>query len=73
MGLSSSAPWLAYYGSTPASIDYPHLTMYQMLAETARMYPGNIAYHFMGKETSYGEFLRRIEAAAKGLWELGIR
>ncbi|MDD6679281.1 MAG: class I adenylate-forming enzyme family protein [Firmicutes bacterium] len=73
MGLSSSAPWLAYYGSTPASIDYPHLTMYQMLAETARMYPGNIAYHFMGKETSYGEFLRRIEAAAKGLWEMGIR
>ena len=73
MGLSASAPWLAYYGNTPASLDYPHLTMYQMLAQTASKYPKQTAYVFMGKETSYADFMKRIEAAAKGLVNLGIR
>ena len=73
MGLSASAPWLAYYGSTPASLDYPHKTMYQVLASTAKQYPSSTAYVFMGKETSYSAFLKRIESAAKGLYHMGIR
>ena len=73
MGLSASAPWLAYYGNTPASLDYPHLTMYQMLAQTAAKYPKQTAYVFMGKETSYTSFMKRIDAAARGLVNLGIR
>ncbi|MBR4989933.1 MAG: AMP-binding protein [Oscillospiraceae bacterium] len=72
MGLSASAPWRAYYGSTPASLDYPHLTMYQMLSQTAAKYPKQTAYIFMGKKTSYSEFMKRIEDAAKGLVKLGI-
>ena len=39
MGLSSSSPWLKYYGKTPASLDYPHATMYQMVAAAARRKP----------------------------------
>ena len=73
MGLSSSAPWTAFYGSTPVTLDYPHKTMYQMVADTAVRYPKNTAYVFMGKETSYETFLQRIEAAAKGLYHMGIR
>ena len=72
MGLSASALWRAYYGSTPASLDYPHLTMYQMLSQTAAKYPKQTAYIFMGKKTSYSEFMKRIEDAAKGLVKLGI-
>ena len=72
MGLSASAPWRAFYGNTPVSLDYPNLTMYQLLQRNARQYPNQIAYSFMGKETSYGAFLNRIEAAAKGLVNLGI-
>ncbi|MBQ7801335.1 MAG: AMP-binding protein [Oscillospiraceae bacterium] len=73
MGLSSSAPWTAFYGSTPATLDYPHKTMYEMVADTAGRYPKNNAYIFMGKETSYEAFLQRIEAAARGLYHMGIR
>ena len=73
MGLSSSSPWLNYYGNTPASLDYPHLTMYQMVAQAAQRKPNNTAYVFMGKKTSYQEFMQRIEAAAKGLYKMGIR
>ena len=73
MGLSASAPWRNYYGNTPVSLDYPHLTMYQLLRNNARQYMNNTAYVFMGKETTYASFAKRIEAAAKGLYHMGIR
>ena len=72
MSISASAPWLAYYGSTPASIDYPDQTMYQLLAETAVKYPGQTAYIFQGKKTTFAQFMTRIDAAAKGLTAIGI-
>ncbi len=73
MGLSATAPWLKYYGDTPATIDYPHATMYQMIAKAAKEYPNNTAYVFQGKKTSFPEFHDRILAAARGLYAMGIR
>ena len=72
MSLSSSAPWLSFYGSTPASIKYPRTTMYQQVAAAAERYPDNIAYCFMGKKTTYAAFLARIDSAARGLTAIGI-
>ena len=73
MAISATAPWLSYYGNTPASLDYPHKTMYQLLSQTAKQYPDATAYIFMGKKTSFSAFMKRIEAAAKGLVNMGIR
>ena len=73
MGLSAATPWTKYYGSTPASLDYPHKTMFQLLSQTARQYPGNTAYIFQDKKTTYAQFMQRIDAAAKGLYHMGIR
>ena len=73
MGISATAPWLSFYGNTPATINYPHKTMYQMVCEAAKQYPNNTAYVFQGKETSYAAFVKRIDAAAKGLYNMGIR
>ena len=46
--------------------------MYQMLHETAQKYPQSTAYVFMGKKTSYEAFMKRIDAAARGLVAMGI-
>ncbi len=73
MGISATAPWRAFYGNTPATIDYPSKTMYQMVAQTAKRYPDHIAYTFMGKQTTYRVFMNRILAAAKGLVKMGIQ
>ena len=73
MGISASAPWTKYYGTTPTSLDYPHKTMFELLSHTAKQYPDYIAYVFQGKKTTYSQFMKRIEAAAKGLYHLGIR
>ena len=73
MGISASAPWLRFYGNTPAHLDYPEKTMYQLVSEAAKRYPDNTAYLFMGKKTTFREFHSRIEAAARGLVAMGIR
>ncbi len=73
MGISASAPWRAFYGNTPTTLNYPHKTMYELVAEAAKRYPNNVAYCFMGKETRFSAFLGRIEAAAKGFYNMGIR
>ena len=73
MNLSSAAPWTAYYGNTPVSLNYPQKTMYQMLRDTAVQYPDHIAYVFMGKKTSYSVFLRRIDRTARALTAMGIK
>ena len=72
MSLSASAPWLNYYGTTPKTLEYPHVTMFELLAEVARKYPENIAYEFMGKGTTYQTFIRRIELTAKAFQAMGI-
>ena len=72
MSLSASLPWLAFYGNTPATLDYPDKTMYALLAETAQAYPNNIAYIFQGKKTTYAQFMDRIDNAARWLFHLGI-
>ena len=73
MPSSTSAPWLRFYGDTPATIDYPDCSMYCLVAESAAKYPQHIAYIFQGKQTSYGDFLQRIDSAARGLYAMGIR
>ena len=72
MGLSATAPWRNFYGNTPKTLDYPQLTMYQLLRQTGLQYPDATAYVFMGKKTTYQAFLERIDKAAKGLTALGI-
>ncbi len=72
MSLSASAPWLAYYGNTPANLKYPNKTIYQLVADAAKQHPDNIAYQFQGKKTTYRQFMARIDAAAQGLVSMGI-
>jgi len=72
MSISSSAPWLRFYGNTPHTLDYPQKTMFQMIQTAAARYPNNIAYEFMGKKTTFAEFVRRVEQTAAALLGLGI-
>ena len=73
MSSFASAPWCKFYGSTPAHLTYPKKTIYQMIRATCEKFPDNIAYEFMGKETTYREFLQRIERTARAYYALGIR
>ena len=73
MSISSSAPWLKYYGDTPHHLKYPQKTIYEMVKDAADKYPRNYAYEFMGKKMTYAEFMQKIDAAAKAYMALGIQ
>ena len=72
MPLSASAPWVKFYGNTPQHIDYPRKTMYQLVSQTAKTYPDHIAYDFMGKKTTFAQFMTRIELTARAFAAMGI-
>ena len=51
MGISASAPWLRFYGNTPAHLDYPEKTMFDMVKRIADIYPDEPAYEFFDIKT----------------------
>ena len=54
-------------------LDYPEKTMFQMIEEISRKYPGESAYEFYRKKTSYRSFVRQIEEAAVSFLALGLK
>ena len=70
--MTEPAPWLRFYGNVPESIDYPQVTMYEAVAMTARKYPADVAYDFMGYTSTYQQFLEEIERFANALAGLGL-
>ena len=54
-------------------LEYPQLTMFQMIERIAKQYPEEPAYEFYGKKTPYRSFLQKIEQAARAFWSAGIR
>ena len=66
-------PWLKNYGSVPPNLKYFDGTMYEYVKKTQKRYPLAVAYDFMGKKTSYTQFLCETERAAAALSALGIK
>lgn len=54
-------------------LEYPELTMFQMVERIAAQYPGEPAYEFYGKKTAYRSFVRRILRVSRAFLALGIR
>ena len=52
---------------------YPEATMFEMVARMAQQYPNEPAYEFYNRKTTYAQFVRRIERAARAFWAFGIR
>lgn len=66
-------PWFDFAGEIPVTLEYDSGTMYEKVAETARKFPGNTAFDFMGKHTTYRQMMDKIDTCAKALRTIGIR
>ena len=53
-------------------LDYPELTMFQMVERMAKQAPEAPAYEFYGRQVSYQAFVQRIERAARAFTAMGI-
>ena len=54
-------------------LEYPELTMFQMVERIATQYPDEPAYEFYGHKTSYASFIKHIERAARAFIATGIK
>jgi long-chain acyl-CoA synthetase len=66
-------PWLKFYGSMPATLSYPELTLYGAYHRMAAEVPDVTALIFMGRRMSHAELDQRICAASRGLAAEGLR
>ena len=54
-------------------IDYPKMTMYQVVERSALQYPDEFAIEFYGKKIRYKELYKRIERCAKAFAAMGVK
>jgi long-chain acyl-CoA synthetase len=66
-------PWLKFYQHVPHTIDYPRVTMYEALRQTAQGNPDSIAYDFLGYTSNYRQFMAEIDQCANALAALGLQ
>ncbi|MEE8441837.1 MAG: class I adenylate-forming enzyme family protein [Spirochaetia bacterium] len=66
-------PWRPFYGEMPGEIDYPNITLHEVLAESASTHPRRSVYDFLGHRRSYRSLLSEVKNLAQGLWALGVR
>jgi long-chain acyl-CoA synthetase len=73
MPTPDTLPWLRFYGRTPATLEYPEVTLYEALAATARRAPDAIAWEFLGTRGTFRALLEDIDRCAAGFERLGLK
>lgn len=71
--MGGSKPWVKFYGHVPESLDYPRVTMYEALMQTAEKSPDTVAWDFLDTTATYREFARDIDRCADALAGLGLK
>ncbi len=67
-------PWQAHYDPWfKTTMNYPELTLYELVARTARRFPDYPALSFMGSHISYKSMLEQIDQAAACLATMGFK
>ena len=73
MEITAKTPWKEHLGDIPFTLEYFQGAMWEGIEKQAKEHPGNIAFDFMGKATTYSELYRNIEACARSLRTIGVR
>jgi len=66
-------PWLKHFGETPASLNYPDLSMYASIREKSEQYPDVDSFIFFGKRTRRADLDRRIVFMSRKFAQIGIK
>jgi long-chain acyl-CoA synthetase len=72
--MTSSFPWIkSYEPGVPPRLQYPDITLGDMLAETVTKFPDHTALIFYGKKTSYSELNALVNRFAHAISLLGVK
>jgi long-chain acyl-CoA synthetase len=64
--------WVRFYGTVPAHLDYPEVTLYESVARTAQRVPDAVAWDFFDTTSTYRELLADIDHFADALAAVGL-
>ena len=64
--------WQRFYGSVPPTLEYPEVTLYEALAQTARRVPDAVAWDFFGTRSTYRELLAAVDRCGDALAAEGL-
>jgi long-chain acyl-CoA synthetase len=66
-------PWLRFYEHVPQTIDYPSVTMYEAVRQSANRCLDSIAYDFLDYTSTYRQFINEIDKCADALASIGLK
>ena len=66
-------PWVKFYPDTQKKSDYPRVTMYEALMQTAEQFPDRTAYDYLDYTATYRQFAVQIDSCANALAALGMK
>ena len=66
-------PWLKFYQHVPQTIDYPRVTMYEAVRQSANRSLDSIAYDFLDYTSTYRQFVSEIDKCADALAAIGLK
>jgi long-chain acyl-CoA synthetase len=73
VSIDTPRPWLASYApGVPHDIEEPTGSLSDIVEESARRFPKQVALEFFGRTTTYAELEEQILRAANGLRKLGV-
>lgn len=64
--------WYKYYGKKN-KINYPNLSIYELIEKTSKSFPNYDAYEYFGKTVSYKDFILKIKKCASALLKIGVK
>lgn len=66
-------PWYEFYDGVRPHLEYPDISLYNLLEKTAKEHLNNISYNYYGTKKIYKEFLKQIDKCARAFKELGVK
>ena len=65
--------WYKFYENIPKHLDYPDISIFQMLEKNSLSRLNLIAYNYFGKKATYKKLFTDIEDCAKALKNIGVK
>jgi len=66
-------PWLKFYQHILKTLDYPRVTMYEAVRQSAERCLDSIAYDFLDYTSTYRQFISEIDKCADALAAIGLK
>lgn len=70
--IENEYPWYKYYNDVKEHLEYPDVSMYEMVRRTSVKYPSKIAYSYFGNKVTYKGLIRKINENAKAFVRMGV-